>query len=185
MTAPLPLGATALMGMAIALLSQQVTLKEATNGFTTGTPWIILVAYCLAIPFISSGLGKRLSLHCVGMFGKSSLGLVYALGFTETLCSLAIPSVSARAGGIVLPFAKELSTVAGSSPDDGTEDQFGKFLHLTLFHMAQIGSGFFIISVPSNMVSLNCAENLTRAKVELDFGTWLLGSCVEEEIDEF
>jgi hypothetical protein len=94
MTAPLPLGATALLGMAVALLSQQVSLKEATSGFTNGTPWIILVAYCLAIPFISSGLGKRLSLHCVGLFGKSSLGLVYALGYTETLCSLAIPSVS-------------------------------------------------------------------------------------------
>jgi DASS family divalent anion:Na+ symporter len=78
----------------------------------------------------------------------------------------------------VLPFAKELSTVAGSSPDDGTEDRFGKFLHLTLFHMAQIGSGFFLISVPSNIVSHNCATNLIRAKVDLDFGSWVLGSFV-------
>ena len=29
------------------------------------------------------------------------------------------------------------------------------------------------------------ANEFERAKVELDFGTWLLGSCVEEEIDEF
>ena len=40
------------------------------------------------------------------MFGKTTLGLTYAMVFAEFLLAPAIPSVAARSGGIFFPLAR-------------------------------------------------------------------------------
>jgi di/tricarboxylate transporter len=63
----------------------------------------------------------------VAAFGKSTLGLAYSLAAAETLISPAMPSTTARAGGIFMPIMKFLAKGAGSEPDSG-RTKLGAFL---------------------------------------------------------
>ena len=52
----------------------------------------------------------------VKLFGKSTLGLAYGLSAAETLLAPAMPSTTARAGGIFMPIINSLSIASGSKP---------------------------------------------------------------------
>lgn len=54
--------------------------------------WLIAIAYFLAGGFIKSGLGNRIAYGLVSAFGKTTLGLTYALVMGEALLSPMIPS---------------------------------------------------------------------------------------------
>ena len=92
--------------------------------------------------------------------------------------NIGIPSVAARAGGIIVPFATELCQMADSTPEDNTQKKFGTFVVLCAFHMAQVSSGVFLIGIPSNILSANLALNNLTTRVDLDFTTWLVASIV-------
>ena len=66
--------------------------------------------------FEKTGLGERVATLFVKAFGKSTLGLAYGLAFAEGLIAPAMPSTTARAGGIFMPIMKSLSESAGSLP---------------------------------------------------------------------
>ena len=68
--------------------------------------WLIAIAFWLSRGFIDSGLGRRVAYTLVSMFGKTTLGLTYALVLAEALLAPAIPSVAARSGGIFFPLAR-------------------------------------------------------------------------------
>ncbi len=54
----------------------------------------------------------------VKLFGKSTLGLAYGLSVAEALIAPAMPSTTARAGGIFMPIISSLSISAGSKPSE-------------------------------------------------------------------
>ena len=60
--------------------------------------------------------------------GKSTLGLSYGLTFSELLIAPAMPSTTARAGGVFLPIIKSLSLSAGSEPASPTSKKLGAYL---------------------------------------------------------
>ena len=66
--------------------------------------------------FQKTGLGERVATLFVRAFGKSTLGLAYGLSFAEALIAPAMPSTTARAGGIFMPIMDSLSKNAGSEP---------------------------------------------------------------------
>ena len=70
--------------------------------------------------FEKTGLGQRIANLFVKAMGKSTLGLAIGLNIAETLLAPAMPSTSARAGGIFMPIIKSLSEASGSYP--GTEE---------------------------------------------------------------
>jgi len=53
--------------------------------------------------------------------GKSTLGLALGLNIAETLLAPAMPSTSARAGGIFMPIIKSLSEASGSFPGEAVK----------------------------------------------------------------
>ena len=63
-----------------------------------------------------TGLGRRVANLFVQGLGQSTLGLTLGLNAAETLLAPAMPSTSARAGGIFVPIIKSLSESAGSFP---------------------------------------------------------------------
>lgn len=71
--------------------------------------------------FEKTGLGERVAQIFVKFFGKSTLGLAYGLSFAEALIAPAMPSTTARAGGIFMPIMNSLSLSAGSKPSACTE----------------------------------------------------------------
>ena len=66
--------------------------------------------------FEKTGLGERVATLFVQLFGKSTLGLAYGLSMAEALIAPAMPSTTARAGGIFMPIINSLSLSAGSKP---------------------------------------------------------------------
>ncbi|KAI3766022.1 hypothetical protein L2E82_16070 [Cichorium intybus] len=99
-----------------------------------------------------------------GIFGSSFLGLGYSLVFSEALLAPAIPSVSARAGGIFLPLVKALCVACGRNVGDETEHKIGSWLMLTCFQTSVISSSMFLTAMTANPLSANLTFNTTKAE---------------------
>ncbi|XLR55815.1 hypothetical protein S83_006487 [Arachis hypogaea] len=149
-TQPLPLGAVAIMGLCTAVLTKTLTYAAAFSAFGDQIPWLVALAFFFAKGFIKTGLGTRIAYHVVSLAGSSSLGLGYSLVLSEALLAPAIPSVSARAGGIILPLVKSLSEACGSNVGDGTESKLGSWLTLTCFQTSVISSAMFLTAMAAN-----------------------------------
>nr|XP_024403086.1 dicarboxylate transporter 1, chloroplastic-like [Physcomitrium patens] len=156
-TQPLPLGAVALMGLGASVLTKTLTFAAAFSAFGDPIPWLIALAFFFAKGFIKTGLGNRVAYQFVKLFGKTTLGLGYSLVFAEALLSPAIPSVSARSGGIFLPLVKALCLACGSKVGDGTERKLGSWLMLTCFQTSVITSAMFLTAMAANPLSVNLA----------------------------
>lgn len=156
-TQPLPLGAVALMGLGACVFTKTLTFAAAFSAFGDPIPWLIALAFFFARGFIKTGLGNRIAYQFVSLFGKSTLGLGYSLVFSEALLAPAIPSVSARAGGIFLPLVKSLCVACGSNVGDGTEGKLGSWLMLTCFQTSVISSSMFLTAMAANPLSANLA----------------------------
>ncbi|VFR02771.1 unnamed protein product [Cuscuta campestris] len=157
-TQPLPLGAVALMGLGTCVLTKTLPFAAAFSAFGDPIPWLIALAFFFARGFIKTGLGNRIAYQFVSLFGSSSLGLGYSLVFSEALLAPAIPSVSARAGGIFLPLVKSLCVACGSNAGDGTEGKLGSWLMLTCFQTSVISSSMFLTAMAANPLSANLTE---------------------------
>ncbi|KAL0460970.1 UNVERIFIED_CONTAM: Dicarboxylate transporter 1, chloroplastic [Sesamum latifolium] len=167
-TQPLPLGAVALMGLGACVLTKTLTFAAAFSAFGDPIPWLIALAFFFARGFIKTGLGNRIAYQFVSLFGSSSLGLGYSLVFSEALLAPAIPSVSARAGGIFLPLVKSLCVACGSNAGDGTENKLGSWLMLTCFQTSVISSSMFLTAMAANPL----AANLTASTINMPIG-WM------------
>ncbi|KAE9585982.1 hypothetical protein Lal_00010304 [Lupinus albus] len=167
-TQPLPLGAVAILGLGVSVLTKTLTFAAAFSGFSDPIPWLIALAFFFAKGFIKTGLGNRVAYQFVSLFGSSSLGLGYSLVFSEALLAPAIPSVSARAGGIFLPLVKSLCVACGSNVGDGTEHRLGSWLMLTCFQTSVISSAMFLTAMAANPL---CAT-LTLNSINQTIG-WL------------
>ncbi|CAH9082994.1 unnamed protein product [Cuscuta epithymum] len=155
---PLPLGAVALIGLGTCVLTKTLPFAAAFSAFGDPIPWLIALAFFFARGFIKTGLGNRIAYQFVSLFGSSSLGLGYSLVFSEALLAPAIPSVSARAGGIFLPLVKSLCVACGSNVGDGTEHKLGSWLMLTCFQTSVISSSMFLTAMAANPLSVNLTE---------------------------
>ena len=101
----------------------------------------------------------------MSLFGSSSLGLGYSLVFSEALLAPAIPSVSARAGGIFLPLVKSLCVACGSNVGDGTEHKLGSWLMLTCFQTSVISSAMFLTAMAANPLSATLTFNTIKQTI--------------------
>lgn len=158
-TQPLPLGAVALLGLGASVLTKTLTFAAAFSAFGDPIPWLIALAFFFARGFIKTGLGNRIAYQFVKLFGSSSLGLGYSLVFSEALLAPAIPSVSARAGGIFLPLVKSLCVACGSNAGDGTENRLGSWLMLTCFQTSVISSAMFLTAMAANPLAANLTQS--------------------------
>lgn len=102
LTAPLPTGAIMFIALTVAYFTGTLTLKEDLAGFSSGTVWLIFSAYILSLGFVKSGLGKRIAYFMLSKFGGSSTGIAYSLGLADLIMASAMPSVTARGGGIIM-----------------------------------------------------------------------------------
>ncbi|KAL0384437.1 UNVERIFIED_CONTAM: Dicarboxylate transporter 2.1, chloroplastic [Sesamum radiatum] len=109
---------------------------------------------------ILTGLGDRIATYFVKWMGKSTLGLSYGLTLSEALIAPAMPSTTARAGGVFLPIIKSLSLSAGSKPGDPSKKKLGSYLVQSQFQCAGNSSGLFLTAAAQNLLCLKLAEEL-------------------------
>jgi DASS family divalent anion:Na+ symporter len=129
----------------------------------------------IARGFIKTGLSGRIAYGFVALLGKKSLGLAYGLVATDLVLAPAIPSNTARAGGVVFPILLSLAKSYGSEPDDGTARKIGAFLTLAAFQGTVITSAMFLTAMAANPLAAEMALGLG---VEVTWGDWALAAIV-------
>ena len=124
---PLPVGAWAFCGLSMTVVTKTLTFQQAFSAMTNDVIRLIVLAFFFAKGFVQTGLGDRVATWFVKMLGKYTLGLSYGLTISEALLAPAMPSTTARAGGVYLPIIKSLAKNAGSEPGP-TSGKLGGFL---------------------------------------------------------
>ena len=133
---PLPVGAWAFMGLTASIVTKTLSFSAAFSAFTSEVIWLIVISFFFARGFVKTGLGDRIATYFVKWLGKSTLGLSYGLTISEALIAPAMPSTTARAGGIFLPIIKSLSLSAGSKPGDSSSRKLGSYLIQSQFQVS-------------------------------------------------
>ncbi|MCK6088715.1 anion permease [Staphylococcus warneri] len=175
-TQPMPIGAESIIGFTLTVLVGVVDIKTAVQGFGNNSIWLIAMAFFISRGFVKTGLGRRIALQFVKLFGKKTLGLAYSLVGVDLILAPATPSNTARAGGIMFPIIKSLSESFGSSPKDGTERKMGAFLIFTEFQGNLITAAMFLTAMAGNPLAQNLAEK--TAHVHITWMNWFLAALV-------
>jgi DASS family divalent anion:Na+ symporter len=174
-TKPLPMGAIALFGITSTVLSGTLTINQALSGFGNSTIWLIVVAFFISRGFIKTGLGSRIAYLFMAALGKKTLGLSYGLIATDLVLAPAIPSNTARAGGIVFPLVKASAEAYGSQPGDGTASKIGAFLMQAAFQGNVITSAMFLTAMAANPLAAKLAGQM---HIDVSWGEWALAAVV-------
>ena len=172
---PMPIGAVAFIGVTMAALTGVVTVGVAISGYGNSTIWLIICAFLLARAFIKSGLGRRISFLIIKAIGKSSLTLGYAITLADFVMSPATPSSTARAGGIIYPIIRSLSTALGSEPG-ATARKFGAYIMQIEYQANAITCGMFMTAMAGNPMAVELAAKAIG--VEITWSAWALAAIV-------
>lgn len=171
-TRPLPVGPIVLIGSLVAILTNTLSFKEISIGLSSPSIWLIFISFFLALGLIKTGLATRASYFFVKVFGKSTLGLVYGITFSELALAPFIPSLVARAGGIIFPIV--LALAKAYDLQDETKST-GRFLIVSVFQGSIVVSAMFLTSMAANPIAVEIAKEFG---VTLSWGKWFLSSCV-------
>ncbi|TKY71487.1 Dicarboxylate transporter 2.1 [Spatholobus suberectus] len=157
---PLPVGAWAFLGLTASVVTKTLSFSAAFSAFTNEVIWLIVISFFFARGFVKTGLGDRIATYFVKWMGKSTLGLSYGLTFSEVLIAPAMPSTTARAGGVFLPIIRSLSLSAGSEPASPTAKRLGAYLIQNQFQSAGNSSALFLTAAAQNLLCIKLAEEL-------------------------
>lgn len=173
-TQPMTIGAVSIIGFTIMVLVGIMDTKSAVEGFGNSSIWLIAMAFFISRGFVKTGLGRRIALQFVKLFGKKTLGLAYSLVGVDLILAPATPSNTARAGGIMFPIIKSLSESFGSTPKDGTERKMGAFLIFTEFQGNLITAAMFLTAMAGNPIAQSLAEK--TAHVHITWMNWFVAA---------
>lgn len=173
--APLASGALMFIALAVAIFTNTLSFKAALSGFSSGTVWMIFSAYVLSLGFVQSGLGRRIAYKTLSLFGGSSLGIAYSLGIADLFLSPAMPSVTARSGGIILPISKSINQVLDSEPGP-KQKRLGEFLTMTCFQFTPITGAMFMTGMAANPLCATLAKD--GLGLELSWIGWFWAAVV-------
>ena len=178
-----PMGTMCMIAIAVTAFTQVLAPGEAgksitlaLQGFGDKVIWLIGISFFIARGFIKTGLGNRIAFLFIKVFGKSSLGLAYGLGLADVVLAPAVPSNTARGGGIIYPIMKAMSMSFGSMPDQPeTHRKLGAFLTLNSYNMNLIASSMFLTGTASNPMCQKFALNLG---IKISWMSWATAAIV-------
>ena len=172
---PVPMGAAAFLALTFCAFFGILTTKDVLMGFGNGTIWLIVCAFFLSRGFIKTGLGRRIAFFIIHVIGKSSLSLGYSICLAELVISPAMPSATARGGGVFYPIVQSLSSAFGSEagPSAG---KIGKYLMQVGFHADAVTCTMFLTSMAGNPLCVGLAASAVG--VELTWMEWAVAAIV-------
>ena len=176
----LPIGAIGVVSIALVALTgvtnekPSAAISDALSGFSNPLIWLIGFSIMISRGLIKTGLGARIGYYFISVFGKRTLGIGYALSFSELVLAPVTPSNTARGGGIIHPVMKSIAGSFGSNPEEGTEGRIGRYLALVNYHANPITSAMFITATAPNPLVVKLISEATGAEVSLSWGTWAL-----------
>ena len=173
---PLPIGAVAFISLCASNVTGILTVKEAFGAFGESMAWLVVLAFFISRGVIKTGLGRRVAYYFIARVGHTTLGLSYALIFTEFILSPIIPSATARGGGIIFPIAKALSEEYGKATHTGSlKNTAGGFLVQVCFQANVITSAMFLTAMVANPMIQRLAQQLD---ITITWGSWAIGAIV-------
>jgi DASS family divalent anion:Na+ symporter len=169
-----PLLTASLLAVAAVVLTNTVDPVKAFAGFANSSVLLVIVAFLVAHSVVKSGLGRRISLLVVSVFGRSTLGLSYSIFLTDALIAPAFPSNTARAG-VLYPIILSLAQNAGSTPEDAERRRMGGYLMFCGMASLSVSSALWLTATSANPIGVSLAA---QSGVKIAFGSWLLASSV-------
>jgi DASS family divalent anion:Na+ symporter len=171
---PLPQPALVLLGLA-AWVANGTPMREALAGFAEPAVWLVVVAMFFARSLVETGLARRIALVFIRAFGRSSLGLAYAVQMTDVTLATGVPSITARSAGMILPVPVGIAEVMGSRPGP-TASRLGTFLIAAMYQSSTVACAMFLTGQASNVIGASLAQKLTG--VPVTWTSWLVAAIV-------
>ena len=170
----LPLLTAALLAGSIAVLSNTLDPVKVFGGFANASVLLVVIAFLVAQAVVKCGLGRRISLHVVTLFGKSTLGLAYSIFITDALIAPGFPSNTAR-GGVLYPIILSLAQSSGSEPGNEGNRRLGGYLMFCGMASLSVSSALWLTATSANPIGVSLAA---EHGLEVNFGSWLLVASV-------
>jgi DASS family divalent anion:Na+ symporter len=174
MIEPLPGGALVLLAVTLASLWGGLTIQQALAGYGDPTVWLVMAAFFVSRALINTGLARRIALFFVRLFGRSSLGISYALAASDMVLASIIPSNAARSGGVVLPILRSIAELYGSRPG-ATAALLGSFLFTAVYQCICVTAAMFFTGQASNPLAAQMAGQIGYT---VTWTSWLLAGIV-------
>ena len=169
-----PLLTSTMLAAGAVVLTNTISASKAFAGFANTSVLLVVIAFLVAQAVVKSGLGRRISLFMVGLFGRSSLGLAYSLVLTDAAIAPAFPSNTAR-GGVLYPIVLSVAQGSGSRPEDPEGRRLGGYLMFCSMASLAVSSALWMTATSANPIAIQVAQ---QYGVNVNFGRWLIASSV-------
>lgn len=171
---PVPAALVGFTGISfVAVLGLVGNAKEsiawALSGFSNSVIWLIFAAFMFALGYKKTGLGKRVSLIMVKYMGKSSLGLGYAVAFSDLVLSPFMPSNTARSAGTIYPVASNIPLIFDSTPDHEPR-KLGSYISWVAIATTCVTSSMFLTALAPNLLAVDLINQGTGHTIS--WGAW-------------
>ena len=170
----LPLLTSTTLAAGAVVLTGTTSPAKAFAGFANTSVLLVVIAFLVAQAVVKSGLGRRISLFMVSLFGRSSLGLAYSIILTDAAIAPAFPSNTAR-GGVLYPIVLSVAEGSGSRPDDPKGRRLGGYLMFSAMASLAVSSALWMTATSANPIAIQVAQ---QYGINIDFGQWLLAASV-------
>lgn len=172
---PMPIGAIAFISLTFCCFTGLLKTSQVLMGFGNGTIWLIVCAFFLSRAFIKTGFGRRIAYVIIKLIGRSSLTLGYSIALSELVVSPAMPSATARGGGVFYPIVRSLSEAFGSQPGPSSR-KIGAYLMQVGYHTDATTCMMFLTSMAGNPLCVGLAASAVG--VEITWTNWALATIV-------
>jgi L-tartrate/succinate antiporter len=147
-------------------------VRWALSGFSNSTVWLIFAAFVFAMGYEKTGLGRRIALLMVKSLGHRTLGLGYAVAFSDVLLAPFTPSNTARSAGMIYPVIRNIPELYGSGTGQPAR-RLGTYLMWVAFATTCVSSSMFVTALAPNLLLLDLARASTG--VTISWTAWLVG----------
>ena len=171
---PIPGGALVLMAITLSAVMGGLTTQQALAGYADPTVWLVMAAFFISRSLIDTGLARRIALFFIRLFGRSSLGVSYALVLSDMVLASIIPSNGARSGGVTLPIARSITELYGSTPG-ATAALLGSFLMPAVYQGICLTAAMFYTGQASNPLA---AQMAGQAGHTVTWTSWFVAGLV-------
>jgi DASS family divalent anion:Na+ symporter len=169
-----PLLTSTMLAAGAVVLTNTISPAKAFAGFANTSVLLVVIAFLVAQAVVKSGLGQRISLFMVSLFGHSSLGLAYSIVLTDAAIAPAFPSNTAR-GGVLYPIVLSVAQGSGSHPDDPKGRRLGGYLMFCGMASLAVSSALWMTATSANPIAMQVAEEYG---IKIGFGKWLIAASV-------
>lgn len=157
---PIPAALIGFTGVSVVALlglidgGSKANIKWALSGFSNTVIWLIFAAFMFALGYKKTGLGRRISLVMIKYMGKSSLGLGYAVAFSDLILAPFMPSNTARSAGTIYPIASNIPIIFESYPDKDPR-KLGSYLTWVAIAATCVTSSMFLTALAPNLLAVD------------------------------